>query len=192
MKGTYAYINTSVYRLCINPFISFHFIPGHYSPPLKSGPRRKISYSTFTERFPRGESIFYRSQNRGNVLIHLFSPKQHCIAQHRTKGTVWTLHNLTFWLLICEFCARCSLAYCLNRAFYADKIFWAKTHLCLCDIMPSIRSTRNRKAPPDGFDDIEDTLLEFGNKMKDVENASHEGKKKHETLWPIFQISHQR
>ena len=58
--------------------------------------------------------------------------------------------------------------------------------------MPPIRSARNRKPPPDGFDDIEDTLLEFGNKMKDAENASHEGKKRHEVLWPIFQISHQR
>jgi hypothetical protein len=28
--------------------------------------------------------------------------------------------------------------------------------------------------------------------MKDAENASHEGKKKYEVLWPIFQISHQR
>jgi len=58
--------------------------------------------------------------------------------------------------------------------------------------MPPIRSARNRKAPPDGFDDLEDTLLEFSNKMKDAENASHEGKKRHEVLWPIFQISHQR
>lgn len=58
--------------------------------------------------------------------------------------------------------------------------------------MPPIRSIRNRKAPPDGFEDIEDTLLEFSNKMKDAENASHEGKKRHEVLWPIFQISHQR
>ncbi|KAI9721453.1 MAG: hypothetical protein M1812_002215 [Candelaria pacifica] len=58
--------------------------------------------------------------------------------------------------------------------------------------MPPVRSSRNRKPPPDGFDDIEDTLLEFGNKMKDAENASHEGKKRHEVLWPIFQISHQR
>jgi len=58
--------------------------------------------------------------------------------------------------------------------------------------MPPVRSARNRKPPPDGFDDIEDTLLEFGNKMKDAENASHEGKKRHEVLWPIFQISHQR
>lgn len=58
--------------------------------------------------------------------------------------------------------------------------------------MPPVRSARNRKPPPDGFDDIEDTLLEFANKMKDAENASHEGKKRHEVLWPIFQITHQR
>jgi bud site selection protein 31 len=58
--------------------------------------------------------------------------------------------------------------------------------------MPPIRTSRNRKPPPAGFDDIEDTLLEFSNKMKDAENASHEGKKKYEVLWPIFQISHQR
>lgn len=58
--------------------------------------------------------------------------------------------------------------------------------------MPPVRSARNRKPPPDGFDDIEDTLLEFANKMKDAENASHEGKKRHEVMWPIFQISHQR
>ncbi|CAD6594308.1 MAG: Component of the SF3b subcomplex of the U2 snRNP [Alectoria sarmentosa] len=58
--------------------------------------------------------------------------------------------------------------------------------------MPPVRSARTRKPPPDGFDDIEDTLLEFANMMKDAENASHEGKKRHEVLWPIFQISHQR
>ena len=58
--------------------------------------------------------------------------------------------------------------------------------------MPPVRSARNRKPPPDGFDDIEDTLLEFSNKMKDAENASHEGKKRQEVLWPIFQITHQR
>lgn len=58
--------------------------------------------------------------------------------------------------------------------------------------MPAVRSARNRKPPPDGFDDIEDTLLEFANKMKDAENASHDGKRKQEMVWPIFQISHQR
>ncbi|KAI9797524.1 MAG: Component of the SF3b subcomplex of the U2 snRNP [Piccolia ochrophora] len=58
--------------------------------------------------------------------------------------------------------------------------------------MPPVRTSRSSKAPPDGFDDIEDTLLEFSNKMKDAENAPHEGKKRSETLWPIFRISHQR
>ncbi|KAJ8611439.1 hypothetical protein MRB53_037958 [Persea americana] len=46
--------------------------------------------------------------------------------------------------------------------------------------MPALRTSKGRKPPPDGFEDIEDTLLEFGNKMKDAENESHEGKKKHE------------
>lgn len=59
--------------------------------------------------------------------------------------------------------------------------------------MPAIRGAgRNKKPPPEGFDDIEDTLLEFQNKMKDAEAASHEGKKRHEIMWPIFQITHQR
>lgn len=58
--------------------------------------------------------------------------------------------------------------------------------------MPAIRTAKNRKPPPDGFEDIEDTLLEFENKMKDAQSASHEGKKKHEMLWPVFQITHQR
>ena len=59
--------------------------------------------------------------------------------------------------------------------------------------MPATRTNpRNRKPPPAGFDDIEDTLLEFSQKMKDAEAASHDGKKRHETLWPIMQISHQR
>jgi bud site selection protein 31 len=59
--------------------------------------------------------------------------------------------------------------------------------------MPPVRTARaSKKAPPEGFDDIEDTLLEFANKMKDAENASGEGKKKYEAVWPVFQITHQR
>ena len=60
--------------------------------------------------------------------------------------------------------------------------------------MPPIRhGSRNaRKPPPEGFDEIEDTLLDFANKMKDAEAAPHEGKKKHEATWDIFRISHQR
>lgn len=55
-----------------------------------------------------------------------------------------------------------------------------------------MRTAKSKKAPPDGFDDIEDTLLEFQNKMKDAENAPHEGKRRQEAMWPIFQITHQR
>lgn len=59
--------------------------------------------------------------------------------------------------------------------------------------MPPIRTARaSKKAPPEGFDDIEDTLLEFAAAMKDAENAPHDGKKKYEMTWPIFQITHQR
>lgn len=59
--------------------------------------------------------------------------------------------------------------------------------------MPPVRTARgSKKAPPDGFEDIEDTLLEFQNKMKDAENAPHDGKKKYEMTWPVFQITHQR
>ncbi len=58
--------------------------------------------------------------------------------------------------------------------------------------MPPLRSARTRKLPPEGFDDLEDTLLEFANRMKDAGAASHEGKKRHEMVWPVFQITHQR
>lgn len=59
--------------------------------------------------------------------------------------------------------------------------------------MPPVRTARaSKKAPPEGFADIEDTLLEFSAAMKDAENASTDGKKRHEAVWPIFRITHQR
>jgi bud site selection protein 31 len=58
--------------------------------------------------------------------------------------------------------------------------------------MPAIRHASKRKAPPAGFSDIEDDLLIFSNKMKDAENASSNNIPRHQVLWPIFQISHQR
>jgi bud site selection protein 31 len=58
--------------------------------------------------------------------------------------------------------------------------------------MPAIRHASKRKAPPAGFSDIEDDLLVFSNKMKDAENASTDNVSRHQVLWPIFQISHQR
>ena len=64
--------------------------------------------------------------------------------------------------------------------------------------MPPVRSSRTRKAPPAGFADLEDTLLTFAAKLKDAQTSStstqQQGSalKKHESLWPIHQISHQR
>ncbi|KAK9459246.1 G10 protein [Lipomyces oligophaga] len=57
--------------------------------------------------------------------------------------------------------------------------------------MPKIRTSRTKK-PPEGFQEIEDTLLEFSNRLKDIETTAHEGKRKNESLWPVFQITHQR
>ena len=35
-------------------------------------------------------------------------------------------------------------------------------------------------------------LDDYGRKMRDAENESHEGKRKSESLWPITRISHAR
>lgn len=58
--------------------------------------------------------------------------------------------------------------------------------------MPPIRTSSKRKAPPDGYSDIEDDLLIFSNKMKDAENESTVNVPRHQVHWPIFQINHQR
>ncbi|TPX09005.1 uncharacterized protein E0L32_009584 [Thyridium curvatum] len=58
--------------------------------------------------------------------------------------------------------------------------------------MPAIRHASKRKAPPEGFSDIEDDLLIFSNKMKDAQNTPTDNIPKHQAQWPIFQISHQR
>ncbi|EKG15830.1 G10 protein [Macrophomina phaseolina MS6] len=61
--------------------------------------------------------------------------------------------------------------------------------------MPVVRTSKGygrKKAPPEGYEDIEDTLLEYDNAMKDALNASHEGKKRQEMQWPIFEITHKR
>ncbi|KAJ6446364.1 60S ribosomal protein L10A [Purpureocillium lavendulum] len=58
--------------------------------------------------------------------------------------------------------------------------------------MPAIRHSSKRKAPPDGFSDIENDLLIFANKMKDAQNKPAPAGPKHQAQWEIFQISHQR
>ncbi|KAJ3083656.1 Component of the SF3b subcomplex of the U2 snRNP [Quaeritorhiza haematococci] len=57
--------------------------------------------------------------------------------------------------------------------------------------MPKIRRGRT-KPPPEGWELIEPTLNELNQKMREAENESHEGKRKVESLWPIFRLHHQR
>lgn len=47
---------------------------------------------------------------------------------------------------------------------------------------------RMRKRPPDGWDLIEPTLEEFEAKMREAETEPHEGKRRTETVWPIFRV----
>ena len=58
-------------------------------------------------------------------------------------------------------------------------------------IMPKVRR-QNKKPPPEGWELIEPTLEELEAKMREAETESHEGKRKTETLWPIFKIHHQK
>ncbi|XP_049849148.1 protein BUD31 homolog [Schistocerca gregaria] len=56
--------------------------------------------------------------------------------------------------------------------------------------MPRFRYSKNK--PPQGFDVLEDTLEELDQKMREIENEPHEGKRRKESLWPILRIHHQR
>ncbi|KAH7643541.1 BUD31-like protein [Dermatophagoides farinae] len=59
--------------------------------------------------------------------------------------------------------------------------------------MPKIRTVRNRnRQPPEGWDLIEPTIEELEAKMREAESESHEGKRRTESLWPIFKIHHQK
>lgn len=62
-------------------------------------------------------------------------------------------------------------------------------HSCLHS-MPKVR--RSRKPPPEGWELIEPTLDELDQKMREAETETHEGKRKVESLWPIFRIHHQK
>ncbi|CAF0724357.1 unnamed protein product [Rotaria sp. Silwood1] len=55
-----------------------------------------------------------------------------------------------------------------------------------------VKVRKGSKPPPDGWDLIEPTLDELEAKMREAELAPHEGKRKVETLWPIFKIHHQK
>ncbi|GLJ10994.1 hypothetical protein SUGI_0139800 [Cryptomeria japonica] len=56
--------------------------------------------------------------------------------------------------------------------------------------MPKVRT--NRVKYPNGWELIEPTLRDLETKMREAENETHEGKRKCETLWPIFKIAHQK
>jgi hypothetical protein len=57
--------------------------------------------------------------------------------------------------------------------------------------MPKIRRNRT-KPPPEGFELIEDTLKQFDQKMREAESKPNIGLSKHEALWPVFRLHHQR
>ncbi|EOA17580.1 hypothetical protein CARUB_v10005939mg [Capsella rubella] len=56
--------------------------------------------------------------------------------------------------------------------------------------MPKVKT--NRVKYPEGWELIEPTLRELDAKMREAEMDTHDGKRKCETLWPIFKVSHQR
>ncbi|KAJ1668307.1 Component of the SF3b subcomplex of the U2 snRNP [Coemansia sp. RSA 1646] len=59
--------------------------------------------------------------------------------------------------------------------------------------MPKIRtSQRSKNGPPDGWADIEPTLLEFDEMMREAENESTSGKRKVESPWGVMQVHHKR
>ena len=58
--------------------------------------------------------------------------------------------------------------------------------------MPPVRTSRNKKPPPTGFTEIEDTLLSYSQKLRDAQTSDTSAIKKHEALHPIFQIHHAR
>lgn len=61
-----------------------------------------------------------------------------------------------------------------------------------CLPLASITTRRKSSNILSRYEDIEDSLLDFQNKLKDATEASHEGKKKHETTWEVFQLHHAR
>ncbi|ANZ75757.1 BA75_02019T0 [Komagataella pastoris] len=51
---------------------------------------------------------------------------------------------------------------------------------------------RPKRPPPEGFQNIEPTLLQFSEKLKEIENTKSKTISKKEALWPIYQVHHQR
>eukprot|EP00752_Nemacystus_decipiens_P005619 g5084.t1 len=49
-----------------------------------------------------------------------------------------------------------------------------------------------KERPPPGFEILEPTLNALENELREKVNEQHEGKRKNEALWPVFQINWQR
>ncbi|XP_063790227.1 protein BUD31 homolog [Pseudophryne corroboree] len=84
----------------------------------------------------------------------------------------------------------------VGKSFRVKELFGGEL-VCLCGLcvqilitMPKVK--RSRKPPPDGWELIEPTLDELDQKMREAETEPHEGKRKVESLWPIFRIHHQK
>ncbi|KAJ1730983.1 Component of the SF3b subcomplex of the U2 snRNP [Coemansia biformis] len=59
--------------------------------------------------------------------------------------------------------------------------------------MPKVQaSRRGKEEPPEGWSDLEPTLQEFKQKMRDAENESAAGKRRVESTWSVMRVHHQR
>lgn len=56
--------------------------------------------------------------------------------------------------------------------------------------MPPVR-TAHKRYPAD-WEVLEDKLAEFEEALRAVEDEQHEGRKKHELVWPVFRLHHER
>lgn len=57
--------------------------------------------------------------------------------------------------------------------------------------MPKVPTQKSKKTPQ-GFEDIQERLLEFQDEMRTAELEPHLGKRKVESTWKIMKITHQR
>ncbi|EDQ86690.1 uncharacterized protein MONBRDRAFT_38307 [Monosiga brevicollis MX1] len=51
---------------------------------------------------------------------------------------------------------------------------------------------KSKKQPPEGWELIEPTIEELDMKLREAEQESHDGKRRCESLWPIYRIHHQK
>ncbi|KRZ14755.1 Protein BUD31 -like protein [Trichinella zimbabwensis] len=54
------------------------------------------------------------------------------------------------------------------------------------------RIRAKREIAPKDWEVIESTMEDFDRKMREAQSEPHEGKRRVESLWPIFRIHHQR